>query len=168
MQHYHPLPFGLIQHLDWYLGELLMRPWRQNVPYVATRIRNIFVRSYRLTKAIITQDISKFYDTQGTTAAIMQQVKTANSQAWNHYVPRPYPGKLTLLGCSETPTRCYRDRRLAWSEVAEGGLEVHVIPGNHLTMVEPPQVDVMAQILLHCLRAAQAEDQSHHPMAAFA
>jgi thioesterase domain-containing protein len=92
---------------------------------------------------------------QSNLERIMEQVKQANAIAGDSYIPRNYPGKITLFWCSDTPLRAYRDRRIAWSQVAGGGLEVHAIPGNHLTMVDEPHVGAMAQELRDCLHKVQ-------------
>ena len=63
------------------------------------------------------------------------------------YVPHHYPGRVIQFWCTEMPTRSYKDRRLAWSEVAGAGLEVHVIPGNHMTMLDEPHIAVLAEKL---------------------
>jgi thioesterase domain-containing protein/acyl carrier protein len=161
----HPDPFGLVQHVDWYAGEVLMRSWSERIPYLGTRAANVGRRAYALARTIVSKAIPSLAEQRGTTEAILQHVKSVNSQAWGQYKPKPYPGKITLLWCSETPTRCYRDRRLAWSDVAEHGLEVHIIPGNHMTMVEPPHVDVMAEILGRCLQRAHQEHEQSRTMA---
>jgi hypothetical protein len=67
------------------------------------------------------------------------------------YRPKPYDGKLVQLMCSDAPHRAYEDRRLAGSSLAQGGLEVRIVPGNHLTIVEEPLVQVLAQELQGCL-----------------
>jgi aspartate racemase len=73
-----------------------------------------------------------------------------------NYSPEPYPGKVTLFCCSDRATRSYEDR-LAWCKVDGAGLEVHVVPGNDLSMMEDPHVQVMAGKLRDCLeRALQA------------
>ena len=82
--------------------------------------------------------------------------------AERRYVPRAYAGRIHLFWCSEFSARAYQDKRLAWSDIAADGLETHVIPGNHMSMVEDPHVTVLAAKLRACLdkdapkRAAKA------------
>ena len=46
------------------------------------------------------------------------------------YRPSPYAGKLTLLVNEET----YAHRpNLGWHDLVQGQLEIHVVPGDHLT-----------------------------------
>jgi len=46
---------------------------------------------------------------------------------------------------------------MAWSDFAEDGLEIHVIPGNHMSMVEDPHVQVLAAKLRASLDRAAAK-----------
>ncbi len=46
---------------------------------------------------------------------------------------------------------------LGWNEVHRGALRVHEAPGDHLTMVTEPHVDVLAAMVAQSLRAAQRE-----------
>ena len=41
-----------------------------------------------------------------------------------------------------------------WSEIAEGGVEIHETPGGHQTVFEPQNVSTLARKLEACLRAA--------------
>jgi amino acid adenylation domain-containing protein/non-ribosomal peptide synthase protein (TIGR01720 family) len=144
---------GLPAVADYYLGEVLLRSPKERAAYVSTRVRNI---GRRLAHVLSANGNSNPYgEEMSHLEELMQRVKEANNIAGNSYVPQYYPGKITFLWCSDTPLRSYRDRRMAWSQVAGGGLEVHAIPGNHLTMVDYPHVVAMAEELRNCLRNAQ-------------
>jgi hypothetical protein len=51
--------------------------------------------------------------------------------AQSQYQPRPYPGVITLFRI------CFADTSedLGWRDIAQGGLEIHLIPGE--TIFEP-------------------------------
>jgi thioesterase domain-containing protein len=49
---------------------------------------------------------------------------------------------------------------LGWSEWAGGGVDVHVVPGNHATMVYKPHVDALAEKLRACLDHVQAMEDT--------
>ncbi|HEX2242874.1 MAG TPA: hypothetical protein VHK27_06405, partial [Gammaproteobacteria bacterium] len=38
-----------------------------------------------------------------------------------------------------------------WDQFSEGPVEVHVVPGDHLTMMTEPHVQVLAERLKACL-----------------
>ena len=46
------------------------------------------------------------------------------------YSPRPYAGQIILLVCEEEKTRA---RIRIWRDVADEGLKIHFIPGDHIT-----------------------------------
>lgn len=152
---------GLTALVDYYLGDVLLRSPKEKLAYLATRFKNLLRRSVRaclrLSKSLTFQTSRG----EGTNLEqFIQRVKQANAQAGDSYLPQHYPGKVTLFWCSDTPLRAYRDRRLAWSQVAGGGLEVHAIPGNHLSMVDYPHVMAMGEELRACLSKNHATSRA--------
>ncbi|MCA1587041.1 MAG: phosphopantetheine-binding protein, partial [Acidobacteria bacterium] len=80
----------------------------------------------------------------------LRRVVEANLLAERRYLPRPYPGRVVLFHGSDMPIEL-QDTRLAWDEVAGGGLEVHIVPGDHNSLREEPHVSVLAAKLRACL-----------------
>jgi len=61
---------------------------------------------------------------------------TANRWAFQRYVPKPYPGRITLFRANE-PTEVYQSDPFAgWSDLALGGVETHDIAGDHESIVK--------------------------------
>jgi len=77
------------------------------------------------------------------------QVEEVHSRALERYTVQSYPGKITLmraLDVSETVgTR--RNSTLGWESFAGGGLEIHDVPGGHISMFEEPNVRTLAETL---------------------
>jgi amino acid adenylation domain-containing protein len=70
------------------------------------------------------------------------------------YRPQPYPGKVTLI-LPENDFEGYEllpDR--GWTELSDGGIEIHHIPGGHGSMFKRPYVDYLADRVTTCLRTA--------------
>ena len=67
------------------------------------------------------------------------------------YMPHSYPGKITFFWTEEEPRRTERWRQL----IAEKEVDVHSIPGNHMTS-RTTYLPVLAECLRTCLRKAQA------------
>jgi amino acid adenylation domain-containing protein len=67
------------------------------------------------------------------------------------YVVRPYPGRLVLFRPAETPVARATPADRGWSQLAHA-VTVHVIPGQHHTMVKEPHVQVLARKLRRFLR----------------
>ena len=77
-------------------------------------------------------------------------VHRGNSRALRGYAPAPYAGRVVLFRAAE------RGDRNALSRGGDGlaaGLEVHEVPGDHLTLVREPDVQGLAARLRDCLDA---------------
>jgi amino acid adenylation domain-containing protein len=74
------------------------------------------------------------------------------------YGLRRYPGRITFFKASETLAGAAKDPdpTMGWSEWASGGVEVHVVPGNHANLMYEPHVEVLAEKLTACLNLAQS------------
>jgi thioesterase domain-containing protein len=75
------------------------------------------------------------------------QVFRANVRAESRYRPQRYPGRVTLF---KTASRS-QDSTWGWGDVAANGVELHQIPGHHMNVLRPPQVQVLAEKLSACL-----------------
>lgn len=139
-----------VHYADYYLGEVLLRHGRERLLYIATRISNIFRRSGRAIKRALGLKTSG----TGSLTRALQQIHEVHSAAERSYIPKTYLGRVTLFWCGNYPVRSYYDTRLGWCDVAAGGLEVHMIPGDHMSMLEPANAEVLAEKLTSCLRRA--------------
>ena len=74
----------------------------------------------------------------------------------NHEV-QPYRGRGVLLRAREAKAGFYDAADRGWSEIFDGGLEIHEIPGDHLTMLDESYVQEVAERLRECLQAAQLD-----------
>lgn len=75
----------------------------------------------------------------------MLQVFKANNQAMYSYIPQPLPGKLTLIFASEEFSET--NQSTGWGNLATKGIEIHILDGNHYTIVQEPQVMALAKVL---------------------
>ena len=78
-------------------------------------------------------------------------VDQANKEAFDHYTITPYDGKIHLFRAKSQ--RFFLDdfEYLGWQPYARGGVEIHEVPGDHLTLFDPPHGAAFAQILQDCL-----------------
>ncbi|MCH8029348.1 MAG: amino acid adenylation domain-containing protein [Candidatus Dadabacteria bacterium] len=79
------------------------------------------------------------------------RVLQANFRALNDYQPKPYPGKVTLFNGSTKIAESPKDNTIGWGKLARGGIELYVIPGNHFTLLQYPQVQILAWRLKTCI-----------------
>ncbi|HYU30924.1 MAG TPA: amino acid adenylation domain-containing protein [Thermoanaerobaculia bacterium] len=75
----------------------------------------------------------------------------ANVRALGAWTPRPYGGCLTLLRAAASAA-AQPEAAGAWSGLALGGAEVHVLPGDHYSLLRAPQVAALAERLAACCR----------------
>jgi thioesterase domain-containing protein/acyl carrier protein len=79
-------------------------------------------------------------------------------RATQNYGLRLYPGRITFFKASETLAGTTADPTLGWSEWASGGVEVHIVPGNHANLMYEPHVEVLAKKLTACLIQAESAE----------
>jgi amino acid adenylation domain-containing protein len=85
----------------------------------------------------------------------MLRVFYANSQAVLNYVPQVYPKQINLFRTKVQLNIAEEDASMGWDQLAVGGTEIHHIPGNHLTMLRKPHIQVLAAQLRACIEKAQ-------------
>ena len=81
----------------------------------------------------------------------LRNLKEISYQAAVNYHPRLYPGKVTLFRARERMPGSTSDFFLGWDRVAGGGMEVHEIPGDHVSLMKEPGVRLLAEELKRCL-----------------
>lgn len=84
-------------------------------------------------------------------------VRLALERARDAYRPRVYPGRITLFRATIPfdGYDCATD--LGWTELAEGGMEIHNITGNHESIFQEPNIHLTAEKLRTCIEAASVE-----------
>jgi aspartate racemase len=70
-------------------------------------------------------------------------VYKADVQATLHYHPQVYPGRITYFQ-SEHSAQKGGDTLKNWQEIAGGGLDLVISPGDHFGMLREPHVQVLA------------------------
>ena len=61
---------------------------------------------------------------------------------------------MTLFRAADRALRSYPDPLLGWGELVEGEVEIRVIPGDHNSMWQEPNVHILAEKLSDCLQEA--------------
>jgi len=94
-----------------------------------------------------------------------REVAWVQYQAFYHYEPRVYAGPLTLFRARMQPLFSVHDPDNGWRRLAAGGLDIRVIPGNHLGMLQEPHVKVLAEQLRAYLDEAQTRTAERRSLA---
>jgi thioesterase domain-containing protein len=68
-------------------------------------------------------------------------------KAWSSYVPKRYPKSLVCFRVQDRGPEHDRDRSMGWDACAMGGVQVHVVPGDHVDMMSKPHVRAVADKL---------------------
>ena len=61
---------------------------------------------------------------------------------------------MTLFRAIERDSRYYYEPLLGWTGLATGGIEIHEVPGHHLSIILEPRVRVLAEKLQAALDKA--------------
>jgi thioesterase domain-containing protein len=74
----------------------------------------------------------------------------ATTQAFLTYQPTAFDGSIILLEAADSG----QVKAAQWQPLATAGLEHHVVPGDHHTMLQPPYLQDLAKIVRRCLDLA--------------
>jgi thioesterase domain-containing protein len=86
------------------------------------------------------------------------QVFKSNDQAMRSYRPQARLSRVVLFRAGDGPAGGPAGQDLGWGELADR-VDVHVVPGDHYTMMREPNVHVLAERLRACLREAQGDQR---------
>ena len=67
------------------------------------------------------------------------------------YHPSSYPGHIVLFWATEGWAQVSRTPDLGWARLADGGVSVRAVPGNHRTMAYGPNARILARHVTECL-----------------
>jgi aspartate racemase len=95
----------------------------------------------------------RLHEVSGTSLSkFLQDVREANRLASRRYRPRVYAGCVTLFRAAPPASDAPKWHPwTAWRHLAAGGMTVHYVPGDHLTMLREPHVRVLAEKVRACI-----------------
>jgi len=99
--------------------------------------------------------ISEKFETYVMRKTGYSSVETPNRWAVNRYKPDPYSGKITFFWANDRPEGL-SDSRWGWRELAEQGMDIQRVPGDHVTILREPHLQVLAERLKDCLDRTRA------------
>ncbi|WP_432816631.1 non-ribosomal peptide synthetase [Sulfitobacter sp. JB4-11] len=109
-------------------------------------------RSFAEAQARITDDT--VLDETGGTGNIDEFV-AANALAIEAYQPKPYPRRLTIFRAADDKfdSPLARQSGLGWKPVAAAGFDITDVPGDHLGLLQPPNVATLAAQVAYVLNS---------------
>ena len=100
-----------------------------------------------------------------TQAQFFLQILRTHVANGRRYVPKPYPGRVTLFRIAEEKRReevllkpTDGSDPYGWVAFSALGVDVHIVPGTHLSMMFKPNVQVLAEKLKRCLEQVPPEN----------
>ncbi|MBO1350683.1 MAG: zinc-binding dehydrogenase [Hormoscilla sp. GUM202] len=80
----------------------------------------------------------------------------ANTQALWHYTPSYYDGQITLLRTdNRSLDKLLKEPTWGWQQFSSQAVQVHLLPGSHMTLLRSPHVQQLAFTLQTCLQQPQ-------------
>lgn len=93
--------------------------------------------------------------------AASRRFRLVQEHAWETYQPRTFPGRITLIRSEEIAGQRRFDWQIPrWSAKASGGVDIHVVPGEHQTLLEEPYVAGVAACVQACLGGARPSERA--------
>jgi len=121
---------------------------------------------YKRLKAVITRNledrvaVEDIVDLSQQTPAERQLWRT-HVRAWLQYQPKRYPGRIVLFRTRGHPLVCSFDHQMGWAGLAAGGVEVHICPGDHESILEEENAFHTARYLQTALAEARTAQTSY-------
>lgn len=123
---------------------------REGVPYItaklAPRIERLRDRLAGFRKQRVSTVANGPEDPEVTERARRTLRRSVRAQAMNNYCPKPYPGKVLLVRAMDNDdfVETNGDRDWGWHKLAQGGVDVVDVPGDHLSVLAEPNVGTLA------------------------
>ena len=131
-------------------------PWRERVTYVFEALRRNWdwaVESYYMANYRTMLWLQKRIGISLSEVAFNNVY--ASMAALKDHTVRPYPGRLNLFRAADVPNFAEMDATLGWGAIAQGGVEVSFVPGDHVSMFKNPHNLSLAQCLQQELRKSE-------------
>lgn len=129
------------------------RGWYKHADYYLRKIYNDYL-----------QLVSEFMETtlQLGETNTYSNVYNAHLHALNTYVFQPYSGKVTLFRTKDEDRTggvgVKYDPTFGWGDIITGELEMNYIPGSHISILDEPNVNILAKEVKICLEKTQNQE----------
>lgn len=153
------------ERVDYHRENLAQAGFKGKISYVLGKIEGKIKRNKKRIINQLKKITCNLYISQGWTLPHSLRhfrIEEANSQLMRNYignyVPKVYPGKVTIFRHAQQRREFADKPLLGWGEVAEGGVEVREIEESHGSIYKDLNVQkIFARELTACLDKAEAE-----------
>jgi thioesterase domain-containing protein/acyl carrier protein len=126
------------------------------VEYYYKRIRSLLRAAWQNPLQFAREKVATVFQPTGIEPNASFAVRNPMHEVYfpgDQYVPRSFAGKVTLFRVRRQPLNRIRDPQLGWGRLAEGGVDIRLVPGTHSTVLSEPNVRGLAEALKdHLLR----------------
>jgi thioesterase domain-containing protein len=138
--------------------DLLLRHWRELMRHgIAWYFRGRIANRRQKTVNRVYKALYEGFQRRGRLLPrMLRSVELANWYAMNHYVPCACQGPIVLYRAADRTAWDPGEFLLGWNGLSNGGIEVCDVPGDHMTMLESPGVEVMACDIVERITRADA------------
>ncbi|MEM6457510.1 MAG: alpha/beta fold hydrolase, partial [Acidobacteriota bacterium] len=141
--------------------DLLVRLFGDRLPLDAAALRAVPSETERLRRLLRhARDAEVALPTSGYDLAAAQRhlgVVRGLMRAMYAHRPQPLDQRVTFFRARVRRPHEPAHPELGWTDLCQAGIEVHVVPGNHLSMHDPPHLDVLAPRLRDAIDRALRE-----------
>ena len=148
---------GPVARIGVHLGHILRQGWPYITGHLATRRE---VRAQNAAHQRLQSNDNTGAEIQADEIGGVADFVAANMIAIEAYEPQPYPKRLTIYraGDDRFDSKVALETGLGWGSIAAGGFDLSDVPGDHLGILDPPNVQTLGtriKALLHRLRDPQ-------------
>jgi thioesterase domain-containing protein len=137
------------ERIRWHFSHLRKSPVSEIRPYLRKRLEQASNQATVLAKFARYRLRSRFGGQSSSEQSSLADDETLNSASYD-YVPSEYTGDVVLFRPQIRRHGLSHDPSLGWDSVALN-LQIIDVPGDHVTMFSPPNVDVLAAKLAELL-----------------
>ena len=141
---------GRAARISVHLRQILRHGWPYVVKQLSTR-KEAHAQSAAQEKLQSTMDTD--VDIAANDITDVTDFVAANMLAIEAYEPLPYPKRLTIYraGDNKFDSKTAIETGLGWASIAKGGFDITDVPGDHLGILEPPNVDILGKHIVALL-----------------
>jgi amino acid adenylation domain-containing protein len=152
--------YRLRQRIGGHFDNLLRLSFRARFKYLTQMAKT----GKRKIKSRIWRIGYKWYeDTRDQLPPVLRNTKEINYQAAREYVLQSYRGRVALFRASDRSSLDREDELLGWDKFASE-VDLYRVPGDHVNMVNEPNVRVLAEKLKQCLDGAAPQGNGADPV----
>jgi thioesterase domain-containing protein/acyl carrier protein len=149
-------PHPLRTRLFWHLKRLSKQGLKYGLERIHEKLKNIGFKQLENTNDTILAKGQIMPVPQNNEHAAMRDLF---GRACENYQPTAYPGRITIFMANdrEDSGAYYVEPGLGWASLASD-VEIHEVPGDHLSILKEPHVEILGKRLTMCIEKVRIEN----------